>query len=191
MNKKLIARNTLEQTPYAERVAKYRAAFQLLRAKAQPQKCLSRGDWIKYVLSVHRICQVEAFAEIEHNLTDEQYWRLLGHVLWNGENHGIYRDLYLYLMRSPRPRHLLFMTLKQLQEWEALPEEILIFRGHGQQNKYGFWFSLSAMTAAGVASSYGAEGQVSAYLVSKHDCFFLGGKYESVLFIKGLADIHA
>ena len=192
-NEKLRTRMIVLQTPFEERKRLYRAAFKQCRLLPRARKYRSQGDWIKYVLSIPRVCQVQAFSEISRHLPDRVYWRLLGHVFWRAENHGIYHDLYLHLLQSDRAECDYFMTPAQRCGWHDLPERVMIFRGHGAENRCGLFYSLNFLIAADVASGYGSAGKVSSYIVSKRDLFYLGSDsksnkvaYEAVLYVKGL-----
>lgn len=174
--------------PLSERVKVYREAYRVRRTLPRSAKHLANGDWIRFVLSVNRVNQAEAFAEVAHRLPDRAYWRLLGHIFWSARNHDIYRDLYLELMRAPRPHHHCFHTVEQQQGWDKLPDKVMIFRGHGPNNKYGIWYTLQVMVACGLAYDHG-EGKVASYIVPKRDLFYGGGHQEAVFFVQGLKDV--
>jgi hypothetical protein len=180
----------IEAADFEQRKATYRAAYRKIKAKSNQLKYALKEDWIRYVMCVPRICRIEALDEVKELLSDYWFWRLLGQCVWTSENHSVYRDLYLALMREPRPEHHAFMRPEQLRAWRRLPEKVHIFRGHGPLNRDGFWYSFSLAVAIEVAMSYGLKGRVSTALVSKHDLFFLGGDKESVIFVQGLGDIH-
>jgi hypothetical protein len=193
MNEKLRARMIVLQTPFEERKRIYRAAFKQRRLQPRSRKYHFQGDWIKYVFSIHRTCQVQAFSEISRHLSDRVYWRLLGHIFWRAENHGVYHDLYLHLLQSSRTECDCFMTPAQQRGWDDLPDRVMIFRGHGAENRCGLFYSLKFLIAADVASGYGSAGKVSSYIVSKNDLFYVGSDsksnkvaYEAVLYVKGL-----
>lgn len=179
-----------ETHPYEERVRITRNAYKIYRRMPRSQRYLREGDYVRFVLSVPRSVKVEAFAEIADHLPDKTYWTLLGHLFWQANNHAVYNDLWVSLMQSPRPDHKHFMTPDQQEAWDALPERVIIFRGHGANNKYGTWYTLKLIVAMGVASLHGKAGTVSTYIVSKHDLFYGGGEQDAVFFVKGLADIH-
>jgi hypothetical protein len=168
----------------------YRDAYQIRRLLPRSLKWAQRHDWVRFVLSVNRTCQVEAFAEVAPFLPDRMYWRLLRHIFWAARNHDVYRDLYLTLLRALRPHHHCFHTPEQQAGWDSLPDRVMIFRGHGQHNKFGIWYTLKLMVACGLAYDHG-EGNVASYIVSMHDLLYGGGHQVAVFFVQGLAAIQA
>lgn len=192
---------------HAELVQATRAEYQQQRVIRQP--LLDASQWELYVLSIPQICRIEAFAEVAHHFEDRMYWGLFGHIFCPAVNFGLYRDLYLTLLRAPRPHHHYFHNAEQQAGWDSLPERVAIYRGHGPHNKHGIWYSLNPFVAIDYAHKHNVysakrkdmeklgSGRVSSYVVSKRDLLY-GGDHivegiheEAVFFVQGLGDIQA
>jgi hypothetical protein len=133
-----------------------------------------KGDWIRNILCVLRSCQIEAFAEVQHRLSDEVYWKLLRHITVHSHNHYAYLHLYRYLMKAPRAgAHEHFMQPSAFRFWQILSNKLLLFRGHGSNNKEGLYYSTNPVTSFCYMLQHN-QGTISNFWAAKTDCFLIG-----------------
>jgi len=136
---------------------------------------------IRHVLSAPRVSQVERFAEVAYLMPDQLYWRLAGHI-WKHTAPYFYAALWHQLLTSPRPCRSHFARIPADRAlWEQMPERFTCFRGHGPENRNGYFFSLSYSIAKGFANWHGDAGQVQVCLFEKADCIFWGGTQQEVI----------
>ncbi len=152
-------------------------------------KYAAQGDWIRYVFCAPRFERVEAFAEIQHHLSDRVYWRLLSHV-WKRQL-AVRRTAVLWsaLFKALRAEREAFMKPDCLARYQRLPDRFTAYRGYGPDNEDGFYYSLNREAAASYAGQYGAEGRVGTWTLPKRDCFYVGGRREEIIHIRGLGDV--
>jgi hypothetical protein len=139
---------------------------------------------IKYVLSHPRPTQVEAFAEIADQLTDREYWRLAGHIWIHGAACYFYAAQWVKIFQSPRPHrsHFAKVPADRLR-WEKLPDEITIYRGCGDDNMHGVFFSLDREHAVLYAALlHYADAMIITFQCAKAFCIFSGGTYQEVIY---------
>lgn len=149
---------------------KHKAAF---RDKAEGE-----GNWGAYVGIHERAYRFNAFYEIEPNLSDVDYWRLLGELYTDCEN--VWQiDFMAELFLSDRPGSEHLMNEAERQFLSHLPETVTIYRGfHPEHNNLrGMSWTLSPWHARWFAQRYyRTGGKVARTVINKNRaiCLFMG-----------------
>jgi len=178
---------------------KWRESYHVIKAANRHRlKYEDTENWLRWVLTFPHSWQVMALDEVKNALPDQTYWRLAGNIFWKSRNHAVFHDLWLSLLRAPRPYAHCFHTPQQQAAWDALPTQVMIFRGHGPKNREGLWWSLGLHLACGISSAHGKNGRVISAIVPKDDVLYLGElkesgylNHECVCYVKGLGEIQS
>ena len=89
-----------------------------------------RQRWSAYLLTFDSSEALDAFLVIENDLDPPDYWRLLGDA-WNAaEAVAANEETWRRLFSSDRPNREMLMTQAERPHFEALPDEVTIYRGH-------------------------------------------------------------
>ncbi len=126
--------------------------------------------WASYIWIHERPHRLEKFAEIQKELSDEEYWELLGSIWSDSENLWQYGSLLGFLVNIGRPGREAMMDDREKAFLDKLPDQFVIHRGHQNRNRLGYSWSLSYWRAKWFAQRYQqkSQGIVSA-LVNKKD----------------------
>ena len=91
--------------------------------------------------------KLEALMHIHGQMYFPEWLELLGDIWSHCDNIGLYRDDLVEIIRewSDDPLNVIpkLITTEELTAFEALPEQITIYRGCGPRNKFGLSWSLS------------------------------------------------
>lgn len=101
------------------------------------------GDWAKYVFLHEKPYRIEAFCKIMDDMSDSQYWELLGDIWVNSENIWQYEQVIQNLILSERPQKDYFMDEDEKEFLNNLPDQVAIYRGHQSKNRKGWSWTLS------------------------------------------------
>lgn len=145
---------------------------------------LVKCDYSSYIWLHERPYRLEKFIEISHDLSDDQYWELLGAIWEDSENLWQYKTLPKMLLKSARPGREKMMSEKDREIFSALPENFTVYRGHQGKNRKGFSWSLSYFKARWFAERWSQGGKVDRANVNKKDVFALltgRGEFEIVV----------
>ncbi|MDE2095761.1 MAG: hypothetical protein KGL39_00770 [Patescibacteria group bacterium] len=138
-------------------------------------------EWSSYVFLHERPYRFQAFSKIQNNLTDVDYWDLLGGIWTDSENLWQIPQLS-QLLECSRPKQEHFMDQTERQFLNDLPDEFVVYRGHQGRNRRGWSWSLSAGKAAWFVRRFAGiyrDGKVARGLVKKEDVIgFLNGRHE-------------
>ncbi|MDB2613621.1 hypothetical protein N9Y92_00495 [Chlamydiales bacterium] len=113
------------------------------------QKLYQEKKFSQLLMTVNSQARIWLFLEIQDELDDESYFRLLGEVL-TFTYISFDSELFLYLLHHPsRPASLRHnvMSNEEQKFHDKLPPEILIFRGAKVGNRDGFSWTLNKETA--------------------------------------------
>ena len=149
----------------------YKAKVKYLEEARQEKK------WVSYIFLYERPYRFHAFREIKEDLTDDEYWKLLGDIWTDSENIWQYRVLVEYFFMSDRPGRENMMDENERQFLAELPDEFIIYRGHGKKNKMGWSWTLSYGMAAWFSNRFSREpARVVSAICRKEDVMaaFLG-----------------
>lgn len=169
--------------PYMEAMnAMYNA--QLKAKKEYAEEAIQNKKWSSYLYIHERPYRFNKFIEIEHLMTDREYWDNLGSIWSDSENIWQYKAIITALLLSKRGDREHFMDEREREFLENLPEEFIIYRGHQGINRSGYSWTLSYWRARWFAQRFDPKknGVVQA-IVNKKDIIgvLLGrGEYEIV-----------
>lgn len=157
---------------------------QLKVKKENATEALEKQNWGRYLYIHERPYRFQKFVEIEHLMSDKDYWDNLGSIWSDSENIWQYKHIVAMLLLSSRDDKEHFMDDKEREFLANLPEEFIIYRGHQGVNRSGYSWTLSYWRARWFAQRFDHKknGVVKA-IVNKKDIIgvLLGrGEYEIV-----------
>jgi hypothetical protein len=146
-------------------------ANQMLEQKHnQLRKALDTKNFSLYIFLHERPYRVSAFKDIEHQLTDENYWKLLSRMWTDTENS--YQDLSTWknLFKSKRNQRHNLMTEDELDTMKSLDDIVTIFRGCVENlNEDGLSWTLDRDRAEWFANRFDEKGIVIERTVSREE----------------------
>lgn len=104
---------------------------------------LKEKDFDRYIWMHERPYRMDAFVQIMGDISDSEYWKLLGSIWADSENLWQYKHLLPILLNSKRPNRKSMMNKEEQAFLEKLPEKIVIYRGHQGRNRSGYSWTLS------------------------------------------------
>lgn len=139
-------------------------------------------DWSSYIFLHERPFRIQVFLTLaeEEQLTDSQYWELLGSVWTDSENIWQNQDELEEALTCCRSSREKIMSKEDCQFFNQLPEKITIYRGHQGRNRIGHSWSLCPHKARWFSNRYqDAPGKVHKITVAKKDVIaYHGGRGE-------------
>jgi hypothetical protein len=151
---------------------------------------LADKKWSSAIWLYERPYRMEKFAEWMHDMTDSEYWDLLGSIWTDSENLWQYGSLPGYLLRKDRPGRENMMDASEKKFLAGLPEEFVVYRGFQRRNKKGWSWSLSYHKAKWFAERFDQKGAgvIQATVKKKDVIAYLSGRneYEIVADFKSL-----
>lgn len=147
---------------------------------------LAKGEYESVIWMYERPYRLKLLHEFMFKLSDEDYWKALGHVWADSENLFEYQELLPTLINCPRPGRQYMMAEDEQKFLRSLPDNVAVYRGYNtlHDNRYGYSWSLSYYTAKWFANRFGIRGRVARAFVKKEDiiaCFLGRKEYEVVL----------
>ena len=129
-----------------------------------------QGNWSRYVYTHENPYRVDAFGEIQDNLGDPQYWKLLGQ-LWVGseniwQNLDDWKELLANETRNLKLRPLM-MDRQERRVLKNLAEPIPIYRGCREHNREGLSWTLDYDQAEWFAKRFSPKGSVEEREITK------------------------
>jgi hypothetical protein len=158
-----------------------------LQKKAEVKIALKEKAWNRFVFLHERPYRLNAFLEIQDQLTDTQYWRLLADTWIDTENAWQNRAKWRKLFDSERPSSNYLMNETEDNAMRSLPEKVTIYRGSSFNNEKGLSWTLSKEKAEFFAQRFAQRrGKVYEQEVSKDQILALFfGRGESEVILKG------
>ena len=136
------------------------------------EEALERKEYETFIFLHERPYRLEAFMEVERNLSDEDYWKILGEVWTDSENIWQNKHVWAVLFMSQRSGRENFMNEEERELFEKLPETLTIHRGYQpRKNKTGFSFTLDKKKAEWFADRFFKDGDVVTKKVQKSKVF--------------------
>lgn len=140
----------LEETEFLGTVLKHPLVFSIPfmspalanRALRQKQEMLAKykeeQNWWGCVWVYERPYRLEALMDIADEMTDSQYWEMVGDVWTDSENIWQNYEEWLELLSDERPGREFMMSEEEREALASLPEEIEVYRGcHRELNEGG------------------------------------------------------
>jgi hypothetical protein len=120
------------------------------------EKRRAEKNWSGYIWMFERPYRLEKFSEIEEELTDDEYWEMLGSIWSDSENLWQYGSLLGWFVNNPKRKT---GRDKMMDEHEKdllarLPEQFTIYRGHQIRNRLGYSWTLSYWRAKWFAQRF-------------------------------------
>lgn len=154
--------------------SQYQAKLKYI-AEAEEKK-----NWSSYIWMHERPYRLEKFSEIESELSDQEYWELLGSIWSDSENLWQYGSILGWLINKNRSGRESMMDEHEKKLLAKLPDEFTIYRGHQTKNRLGYSWTLSYWRAKWFANRFQQKGQgvVKATVKKEHVIAVLLGRNE-------------
>lgn len=154
----------------------------------------SERDWLSFVSLHEGPYRLNAFAAVAAELSDTEYWQLLGGVIDDAEVLYRGRDVLAHLLRANRPQRQAMMDDASQKEFAALPDELIIYRGYDDEaGAEGWAWTLSLEKAQWFAKRWRflpgrGEAMVVSGVVKKSDVIaYLNGRGERTVIVNPAA----
>lgn len=153
--------------------------------KEQIEKSSNSKDWETYIYTHERPYRLNAFLEVERNLSDVQYWEILGSIWTDSENIWQNKETWRNLIKSNRGSKEFFMSNEDRMHLIKLPNVIKVYRGCiANKNKTGLSYTLSKEKAEWFSKRFNTDGIVVEREVKKHKIFaYLNSRGEDEVII--------
>jgi hypothetical protein len=156
-----------------------------LQKKSEVKRALKEKAWSRFIFLHERPYRLNAFLEIQDQLPDTQYWRLLADTWIDTENAWQNRGKWRNLFDSKRTNSHYLMNETEYNAMRSLPEMVTIYRGSSYNNEKGLSWTLSKEKAEFFAQRFAQRrGKVYEQEVSKDQIlalFFGRGESEVIL----------
>lgn len=93
-------------------------------------RALDEGNYSQYIMLHERPYRLQAFLDVSDEMSNDDYWSILGDIWTDTENQWQNIDDWQMLLESDRPNRELIMTEDERSQLEKLPEVITIYRGY-------------------------------------------------------------
>ena len=145
-------------------------------------------NWQSYIYLHERPYRLDAFMDVADDMSDNHYWENLADIWIDSENIWQNKDLWKSALSSKRPGKSNMMQQDELDELDALPDKIKIYRGYIKgKNQNGFSWTTDKDKAAWFSNRLARSNEkplVAEATVSKKDVvayFTRRGESEVVL----------
>lgn len=138
---------------------------------------LQEKRYSSFVYLHERPYRLDAFIQIADQLTDTEYWKLLGSIWTDTENQWQNLDKWDELLNSDRPQRQYLMTQEEDEFLRSLPDNVVIYRGCQKGlNQKGLSWTLKRDKAKFFANRLGKRGIVLQRTISREQivAVFLG-----------------
>lgn len=162
-------------------------ANQMLEQKyKQLREALDTKNFSRYVFLHERPYRLSAFKDIKHQLTDEDYWKLLSSIWTDTENSHQDLGTWKNLFKSKRNQRHNLMTEEELKTMESLDDTVTIFRGCVENlNEDGLSWTLDRERAEWFANRFDQKGIVIEKAIGKEKivAYFSGRGEQEIIVI--------
>jgi hypothetical protein len=151
-------------------------ANRVLEAKKREiKRAVDEQEWSRFIWLHERPHRLRAFTNIMDQLTDKQYWAILGSIWTDSENIWQLAPRWRVLLESDRVYKSWFMVPKDRKRFAALPDILEVYRGCVLgQNEDGLSYTLDKQRAEWFAARFVEGEQIPAVVVArveKHNVF--------------------
>ena len=112
-----------------EMVEKANSDYVVLRKRLD--ESVAAKDWDTFMFLHARPHRPATLASMAPQLSDHDYWRLLGAVYIDAEGVGADKRLWRRLLTAKRPGRECMMTPEERQTLASMPDPITVYRGYG------------------------------------------------------------
>lgn len=155
---------------------------QYLHKKKALEDARQNKKWSSYIFLHERPYRINALSDIAHEMTDQEYWEMLGSVWSDSENLWQYKHYLAWLLNAKREHKEFMMDEEERAFYAKLPDQFIIYRGHHVHNRTGYSWTLSYGKAWWFANRFAANnkrlGVVSGTVEKKDICAVLLGRNE-------------
>lgn len=138
---------------------------------------LQEKRYNSFIYLHERPYRLDAFIQVADQLTDTEYWKLLGSIWTDTENQWQNLEKWDELLHSDRPQRQYLMNEEEDQLLRSLPAEVVVYRGCQKgQNETGLSWSLKRDKAEFFANRLGKRGIVLQRTISREQivALFMG-----------------
>ena len=138
---------------------------------------LEEKRYSSFIYLHERPYRLDAFIQVADQLTDSEYWKLLGSIWTDTENQWQNLDKWSELLNSDRPSKNYLMNEEEDQFLRSLPDNVVVYRGCQKgQNENGLSWTLKPEKAKFFANRLGKRGIVLQRTISREQivAVFLG-----------------
>jgi len=156
--------------------------------REEVDRAAKAGEWTRYLLFHERPFRTDAMIRISQLggvITDD----IMAWIWTDQENPHIDTVLWFTLFDRASPK--LLMTEKEYAEWNALPQEIIVYRGSDHEPvSGGLSWTLNKEKAEWFATRYGRQGRVVEATVprKKTRALFLGRGEQEIIYSPRFGD---
>jgi hypothetical protein len=105
------------------------------------------GDWQGFVFAHEEADRPRALLEIESNLGDTEYWKLVRLVWTHADFPSMQRETWRKILTNERPDRHELMEPDEREALAEMDEDLLVFRGHVEGNRDGWSWTCSSYNA--------------------------------------------
>lgn len=143
-------------------------------------------DWAAFFILYERPYRLQAFMDVEEQMSHPDYWRYLAYVIQDSENLWQFLNLLLPLLKTKkRPLRRWLMTQKEQSILMQQPEEFEIYRGCSDKNKNGISWTLDKEKAIWFAKRFNCKNPllIEGKVLRKNVWAYFEGRNESEILI--------
>jgi hypothetical protein len=140
---------------------------QLKHKREATQKFLKAKDFSSYIFMHERAYRLNAFLDVQNEMSNKEYWELLASIWTDSEN--IWQNLPIWkkLFKSKRPDRKYLMDEEEQNIYNSLPDVVTAHRGHQGKNKNGLSYTLDKDKAKWFANRWKQRGKVDTIQIPK------------------------
>lgn len=134
---------------------------QLAAKKEAVEKARHKHNWSQFVFLHERPYRIQAFMEVQFEIPDDAYWKLLAEIWIDSENIFQNHMRWWEMLSAPRQKRILFTACDDRAALRKMPEELTIYRGTKAVERdgayLGFSWTLDQEKAAWFAKRFECE----------------------------------
>jgi hypothetical protein len=144
------------------------------------------GDWHRYVFAHELAYILDVFSKIAKQLSDKEYWTVLGAVYNQSENLWQQKRKLVRLLTADREEREFLMNGRERNHLAKLPSTLTIHRGYQYRNADGWSWTLAPKKAEWFARRFevlGGKPTVATGKVKKRDviAYFSGRREQEIV----------
>lgn len=154
--------------------------------KKLAEELRQEGDWYRYVF-VHETAYIlDVFSKIAKQLSDKEYWTILGAVYTQSENLWQQKRKLVRLLSADRPQRAFLMNGRERNYLAKLPSTLTIHRGYQYRNADSWSWTLDPKKAEWFARRFevlGGKPTVATGKAKKRDviAYFSGRREKEIV----------
>lgn len=126
-------------------------------------------NWEQYIFMYEKPYRIQMFNLIKKQLSDKDYWKILGEIWINSENIWQNKNIWKTCFSSKRKNKQCLMIESELDDFNKLDNEINIYRGCQNKNKDGFSWTLDYNKAKWFSNRFEKFGNILSGQCNKKD----------------------